>query len=751
MIRLIEIKTGSAFWEIDGVVLRFQRKKSIGDDVTGQLIGEYRDLLRDESYREKPDKLRGLAGVLGDVILLRIGVEIYFHAFMKMFSYYTEQYVKAWADAGKRFSTNQTSLFPVFAYLFKNQLSDTADSPVAILRNVACNHKIFLDVYEEKFTLFWTDQIKSRIERQEPLCSIKEQIGALQATKSFCRLPANAAKAYLQAMADRFTQERRIITVQNFYRSIFGSNLAISRERFEPDFVGMADETVQREYELQCWKFIAENHRQLDTRSDKWLLFYRHGPSLFTNTMDFTGIQSKSLRLEVKYFMRDRYYRISAKRDKVIYTLTDAANLLVVGNPSIRFFSDVDNVAVRALYMSLERGYRREADGKSVSYIMRMFSVLSVLMDYLMSDRRDEAMRSPTPHDNPFKQYKFHNSKDYKARTPIIPEMVAQGIDDNLCELDDTQALLYRIFSETGMRMKEVLFLETDCLEPSPYEGMVQIRYKPYKTLNARRKQSAPDYHRVPIFQPLADEIMRQIRERAKWREELGVPYIFVNKRPNFRAGMINMGNYVLIINKLIKKHSLCDENGALWHFTSRQQRKTLAVTLIENGCSVEQLVYWLGHLGRNNASSYYAEVRRMKLAVLNTEFYRKKFDLLLSEEQLAEYSEEERRLLYMDFRLGQRRVEFGFCLKKLADGGCDSRSSLFNCVNCKNLCTGKVYLPYWRELLAGQDHLVGHLLAAYHNADISDYDNFKEYKQAVFLRDCYKNTVDAIEKGGVQ
>jgi hypothetical protein len=36
MIKLIEIKTGSAFWEIDGVILRFQRKKSIGDVLTEQ-------------------------------------------------------------------------------------------------------------------------------------------------------------------------------------------------------------------------------------------------------------------------------------------------------------------------------------------------------------------------------------------------------------------------------------------------------------------------------------------------------------------------------------------------------------------------------------------------------------------------------------------------------------------------------------------------------------------------------------------
>lgn len=53
-------------------------------------------------------------------------------------------------------------------------------------------------------------------------------------------------------------------------------------------------------------------------------------------------------------------------------------------------------------------------------------------------------------------------------------------------------------------------------MEPSPYEGLVQIKYKPYKTLKQRWKQGAPDYHRVLIFESLADEITRQIYVRAK-------------------------------------------------------------------------------------------------------------------------------------------------------------------------------------------------------------------------------------------
>ena len=107
------------------------------------------------------------------------------------------------------------------------------------------------------------------------------------------------------------------------------------------------------------------------------------------------------------------------------------------------------------------------------------------------------------------------------------------------------------------------------------------------------------------------------------------------------------------------------DESGSVWHFTSKQQRKTLAVSLIEEGVSVEELAYWLSHLSRSSAANYYAEVRKMKLAGLNTAFYRERFDIVMSGGQLAAYSEEERKLLYMDFRLDQRRVEFGYCLAK--------------------------------------------------------------------------------------
>ena len=134
----------------------------------------------------------------------------------------------------------------------------------------------------------------------------------------------------------------------------------------------------------------------------------------------------------------------------------------------------------------------------------------------------------------------------------------------------------------------------------------------------------------------------------------------------------------------------------------------------------------------------------------MNTAFFKTKFELMLSDKQLSRFSEEERRVLYVDFCLESRRVEFGHCLKKLSEGGCTSRNSLVNCVNCKNLCTGVKYLPYWRQLHTEQAERLNALLSVYHANAISEYENFPEYKQEKALAAGYAGIVRALEGGEV-
>ncbi|MEG2269620.1 MAG: tyrosine-type recombinase/integrase, partial [Acinetobacter sp.] len=153
----------------------------------------------------------------------------------------------------------------------------------------------------------------------------------------------------------------------------------------------------------------------------------------------------------------------------------------------------------------------------------------------------------------------------------------------------------------------------------------------------------------IAIPEPLAGRIKKQIEESKALREEHKLPYFFLHQNNGYKPAVLNVQYFISKINKLINKYNICDESGQPWNFTSRQCRKTLAVNMIENGSTVAELTYAFGHLNQATAARYYAEVRKRRAAELNTEFYREVFDVQLSPEQLAVFSEEERRMLYVD------------------------------------------------------------------------------------------------------
>ena len=283
----------------------------------------------------------------------------------------------------------------------------------------------------------------------------------------------------------------------------------------------------------------------------------------------------------------------------------------------------------------------------------------------------------------------------------------------------------------------------------SQYPNVCQLKYIPHKTLSARHRRGAGDYHRIMIPKDIAGRLSQHIIEDAEERKIAGTSYIFRSRRYGYERAVIDSQPFVKCIRGIIRKYDICDENGELWHFTIKQFRKTLAVRLIENGATTVELAYWLGHLCSDTAAKYYAEVRKKKLAELNTEFFRSKFELIMTGEQLENYTQEERRLLYTDFCLGQRRVELGFCVRKVADGPCADRCSLYNCVNCRNLCTGKQYLPYWKGLLQEQEKLLDRLAEVYKSESITDYSEYLEYKQEYRLLESYQSVVNMIEKEG--
>jgi integrase len=206
-----------------------------------------------------------------------------------------------------------------------------------------------------------------------------------------------------------------------------------------------------------------DNRFQLDVNKDVWVLYKKHGPSLYYNRMDFTIINSPSMRLEVKHYMKQRFMADIRLKDRFLSRIAYAVNLMTMHNPNIRYFADVDDVDAKTLHIALENADKtNHGREKSQINIMNVFSSCKIICAYLMGNMRDESIKSPRPYQNPFAKFIFRNSKDYVKNTPVMPEHVMEQIEAHIGELQKVYQLMFKIFANTGMRAKEVLFLERE-------------------------------------------------------------------------------------------------------------------------------------------------------------------------------------------------------------------------------------------------------------------------------------------------
>ncbi len=602
------------------------------------------------------------------------------------------------------------------------------------------NVPLTLEVKEKITTLM--DQRKSLAEISKPEKNLRVIKYLLEDTVLL--------EKYLKGVANEITKERLQISYTMLFKRIFHSVKPNPFRFYDEKFVQILMKVSDDEQAKQYKKFMLENHLQADVKNDIWKLYDMHAGGLRAKFIDFSKIESPSLRTEVKHYFQYKFGYSKKVNISSFCAIKLALNVLIKINPQIHYFADVTEGDVRELLLFLEKKYKKEDGEKLSEYtIAKSINGLNCVVSYLMDDFKNDKIYSPKPHINPFSNFTFHNLRRYTKSTPPIPESIVYELDKYSSELSHIHKLIYDIFMNTGLRLKELYFLEEDCIEESRYENVCQLKFKQHKTLASRKAVGLGEYHRVMITKELADKISEYIEETSQKRKKGNSNLIFLSDAVRCENMVMDSQPFIRAIKSIIIKHNICDEDGELWHFTVKQFGKTLAVRLIEQGATTAELAYWLGHMCSDTADRYYAEVRKMKLAELNTKFFREKFDILLSTEQLESYSEEERKLLYTDFRLEYRRVEFGFCLQKSLGEICHYRNSMYNCVNCKNLCTGHKYLSYWQELLDQQKVIFDKLVDSYIKSQIQNYEAYAEYKQEYKLLMGYQSIVSSIKKGG--
>lgn len=744
MVRFIDSERAVARWEICGIVISLPHRRGRTNDEMYSIIESYINAVKNKLYKNDNTDLCNAFKTIGGLPFVKIGYLAMKEDFIEMFRYYAELFVTKWIDSNRCIHSKNVGIQYAFEEMLCHDDFEIKYDFMYILDDDSIDSTLFVNMVDDIFIEKWSSIICDSMTANESLQQITKRIGLAKVYR-ILETMQKAFEKYLHRIVTQYTERRELITMRKLQLFIFGRSIDYGQYDLLWE---MLQSIVDMEYEKQCGVFIKENPLQFDMRKDEWIVYQRKGDALMFKTFDFSGISQPFIKQEIKRYTKFRHTPTILFRDSSLAWLIKSVNIITENNPSVRCMADIDDVDVQILYETLERDNIADK-GKSPIHTANVFSHMKAFIRFLMSDD-SKITGLPVPKCNLFEKYTFINSKEYAKNTEIIPDTVMNELVKYSYELPEAYDLVLNIYSNTGLRTKEVMLLEDDCIRASKYADTVQLRYKIYKTLKAYKRNGMSEYRELPIPKELGDRIQNYIICTEKYRQESRLPYIFLKKRGN-RILLENAGYFSVKVNRLIEKYNICDENGRLWHFTTRQFRKTIAVTLIENGASVNEVGYWLGHLGRNNTMKYYAEVRKAKLAEMNSKFFKDKFDLIISQEQITQYSEEERKLLYVDFCMEYRRVELGYCLQKIADGGCNKRNSLYNCVNCTNLCTGKKYLSYWKELLEQQNSIVKNLLDNYEKQNITDYAEYKEYKQEIFLQQCYLNIVNAIESAEVQ
>lgn len=417
---------------------------------------------------------------------------------------------------------------------------------------------------------------------------------------------------YFKYHCSCFTNRREIVTYAKLINIVFGVNYVdwcSDTECYKEEIKGM----VAEEYKYQHKYFIDTNTTEINMGKDLWRIYFIKGPALYVRNLNFSCIKSSSIRYEVKLFLANRLIEGRNYEDTILSVLTTGFNFLTENNPEIVWCSDIQKSDIRSLVVYLQKDYISKFKRNiGISSVRKIVQGCGLVLDFLIDHAKELNIKSPIPKANVFHDISFYNTRNMEKRTEIIPDIVADEIYSKLQKLNPLHQLMYKIFMDTGLRLKEVTFLEADCISPTEYEDIKYLKYIPFKTLASRRERSLTDHRKMLIPQYLADEIQDQIVKSNSLRDEYNTPYIFINQMKGHRAAVSQGSAFVNAVNRLIKEHNIIDADGQLWRFSSRQFRKTLVSVMIENGATANEIAYWLGHLKKRTASEYYEDIRKI-------------------------------------------------------------------------------------------------------------------------------------------
>lgn len=653
---------------------------------------------------------------------------------------------------------NSEAIVPII----EKQLFTQGNSILAIQDTVESREKYieFMNFVKERYSIYIKNLVIEYIDRNEKLSEISRTIVTnIDVFRAVDSIAKNKLNNYLEYWMQQFFKERRPLIFFTFVSDVMGIQKVGQLKDINSKNIDISETYeyikafIDKHYDEYGEKLINSNKNQIKLEKDKWIMVYKKGPTFQFKEFDFSEIKSKQFKYELKLYIKDE---ISRRPFEVINSLSLAipcVNYIYENDLTCSSFKRITEENIRMLYIYLSKEYTTIHNKKlEPASIKKMIGKLKAVTDFLMKFGTKNDLITPIPETNRFQKITFRNLKNMSKKTEIIPNIVIEQLEKYKTELVAFHQLIFNIFINSGLRLKEVMELKADCLDDTEWDNIKILKYKPYKVSNKAKKISREPFNEIMIPEDVSKDIIQQRNDTEEIRKKYDLEFIFVRVNSEYgklRANMISGKGFVKAINSLIQKHNIADYDGVIWKFTSRQMRKTVVANMIENGATKSEIAYVLGHYNKRTLENYYEDVRDKRIEDMNNEFFKNKFKINIGEENLKQFTEEERRLLYIDFILEHRRVELGFCTKHYKDGRCGRDVGNSNCAKCSKMCTGKQFLDEWIVLRDSSKHTVIELEKFYCQKNITEeeYKNFKEYQIEADNFKFYQDVINKLER----
>lgn len=290
-----------------------------------------------------------------------------------------------------------------------------------------------------------------------------------------------------------------------------------------------------------------------------------------------------------------------------------------------------------------------------------------------------------------------YRGANQRLRIDYLPDEVIEQINKALIN-EENPYLKYGIIilETTGMRVGDLLLLETDCLGAHPLGGDT-LSWLDHKNRTWRRD--------FPIPPECATAIKLLIEESDKVRASADADIaklIFIYKPISGRnlrpVTTVSRPTFAKWLTRFSQRHGITDSGGNPYRITSHSFRRTLATDMLSKGTDIKVIQEALCHSSVATTKRYYADVKDKERAEM---FTRIGVIGALNDMDEALVPEKERRDWLLCNADAKARLSDGYCSEPYEDGGiCERLRRRQRCYSCSRYITTLENLPHHRRHL---------------------------------------------------